>query len=82
MPRQWTEFSERQEVIREVEAFVSMLPKPEEGRIDPSSEIRSLPVKVRFQLLEQEYPGEFRLCSEDTCDESIVQLSTVMNMNV
>ena len=72
MPRQWTEFSERQEVIREVEAFVSMLPKPEEGRIDPSSEIRSLPVKVRFQLLEQEYPGEFRLCSEDTCNEEIV----------
>ena len=39
---------------------------------DTTNRIRSLPVKTRFDILVREYPGEFRLCSEDTCDESIV----------
>ena len=63
------EFSERQEALREAKAYQSTK-MPE--ALDASERIRSLPVKTRFDILVREYPGEFRLCSEDTCDESIV----------
>ena len=58
------EFSERQEALREAKAYQSTK-MPE--ALDASERIRSLPVKTRFDILVRHYPGDFRLCSEDTC---------------
>ena len=67
------EFSERQEALREANAYQSTKMSEEVDVWWGATErIRSLPVKARFDILVREYPGEFRLCSEDTCDESIV----------
>ena len=67
------EFSERQEALREAKAYQSTkMPEKVDVAESATERIRSLPVKARFDILVREYPGEFRLCSEDTCDESIV----------
>jgi len=67
------EFSERQEALREAKAYQTDSTKiAADASKKASARIRSLPVKTRFDILVREYPGEFRLCSEDTCDKSIV----------
>ena len=67
------EFSERQEALREAQTYQTDSTKiAADASKKASARIRSLPVKTRFDILVREYPGEFRLCSEDTCDESIV----------
>ena len=67
------DFSERQEALREANAYQSTkMPEKVDIAEGATERIRSLPVKARFSILVRLYPGEFRLCSEDTCDESIV----------
>ena len=67
------EFSERQEALREAKAYQSTkMPEEVDAGLEATERIRSLPVKARFSILVRLYPGEFRLCSEDTCDESSV----------
>ena len=67
------EFSERQEALREAQTYQTDSTKiAADASKKASARIRSLPVKTRFDILVREYPGEFRLCSEDTCSESIV----------
>ena len=62
------EFSERQEALREAKAYQSTKMSEEVDVWWGATErIRSLPVKARFDILVRHYPGEFRLCSEDTC---------------